>query len=122
MDKMTIQAVIKFGATFFGVVLALWTGECMRRRNDEKEMIRTKIRIVEAIDLELELNMGHISKDTYLDAIPIISFPHTRNALDSSIGGHEFSKLDPDFQKAISMAYIAFYEAEKIQNEIFSKW
>ena len=58
--------------------------EKSRARVKHKEELSIKIRILEAIDLELELNMDSISKETFLeDEIKFPSLPFTRNALDS---------------------------------------
>lgn len=123
LDERVFQIAVEFGATFtgtlFGFALAFWYDRYVKR----KEELGIKIRILEAIDLELELNMDSISKETFLeDEIHFPSLPFTRNALNSSIGGGDFSKLDPDIQKAISQLYIIFFEAENTSKKIFSFW
>ena len=122
LDERFFQIAVEFGATFtgtlFGFALAFWYDRYVKH----KEELGIKIRILEAIDLELELNLDSISKETYLDDVFFPILPFTRNALDSSIGGGDFSKLDSDIQKAISQSYMIFFEAENTKKKIFSLW
>jgi len=116
---MTLEEIlINFGATFISVFLAFGLSLWYDRKKKRKEEITMRLRILEAIRTELDLNLQQLGKENEENVIKIGRF--TTIALDSAVGGGYFSLLDSETQGRVSRIYNSFRIAQMWLDKILS--
>ena len=123
-EQDTFYVVLEFAATFFSVLLAfgltLWYDRKKRREQEES----SRVRILQAIELELQENLKHITPGSAQGiaegVTPALLITIATAAFDSAVNSGQFTLLDVETQTELAKIYRDFQNAEMWQDKVLS--
>ena len=114
MIQIFINFIATLSAVALGFMLSLWHD----RRKKARERNLAKLKVMESIKAELELNLQHLGEKGDPNHIVILRFVTVSK--DSSVGSGDFMLLDLELQKVLSRIYNNFETAQMWTDKILS--